>query len=98
MFEQEEDIADFFFFAQNYQLLLKAQASRVIDGAELEDGNHNFTSPRIHPVQNQAHFTTGPLSNEPIPSVLPFPQLNNQFAFFPRSSFLIRAFQVLALI
>src|SRR5258708_30922229 len=98
MFEQEEDIADFFFFAQNYQLLLKAQASRVIDGAELEDGNHNFTSPRIHTDQNQGHFTTGALSHEAIASVLRFAQDNKQFGFFPRSSVLIRGYEVHALI
>ena len=36
MFEQEQDVADFVFFAQGDQLLLQAQAGRVVDSAELD--------------------------------------------------------------
>ena len=42
MFEKEEDVADFLFFAQGNKLLLKTQAGGVIDGAELDDGDQLF--------------------------------------------------------
>jgi len=42
VFEQEEDVADLFFFAQSHELLLQAQAGGVIDGAELDDGDQLF--------------------------------------------------------
>jgi hypothetical protein len=40
MFEQQQDIADAVFFAQFDEAQLQAQAGGVVDGAELEDGNH----------------------------------------------------------
>ena len=46
VFEQEQDIADLFFFAQRDQLLLQAQAGGVVDGAELDE-EIKFNSPRI---------------------------------------------------
>jgi hypothetical protein len=39
VFEEEEDVADFFFFAEGDELLLQSQARGVVDGAELEDGD-----------------------------------------------------------
>src|SRR5580704_11026018 len=38
--QEEKDVADFFFFAQGDQLLLQAETRGVVDGAELENGNH----------------------------------------------------------
>jgi len=50
VFEQKQDIPDLFRFAQFYQLPLQAQASGVVDGAELDDGDqilcHGFTQIR----------------------------------------------------
>ena len=43
MFEQEENVADFSLFAQGDQLLLEAEACRVIYGAELDDLNHSLS-------------------------------------------------------
>ena len=37
MLEQEENVADLFFFAEGDELLLKAEACRVVNAAELED-------------------------------------------------------------
>jgi hypothetical protein len=37
--EEEEGVADFFFFAEGEQLLLQAEGCGVVDGAELEDGD-----------------------------------------------------------
>ena len=37
VFEQEQDVADLFFFAQSDQLLLQAKAGRVVDSAELDE-------------------------------------------------------------
>ena len=39
MFEQQQNIADLFFFPQGDELLLQAKASRVVDSAELDDGD-----------------------------------------------------------
>ena len=39
MFEQEQNVADLFFFSQCDELLLQAQACGVIDGTELDDGD-----------------------------------------------------------
>jgi hypothetical protein len=36
VFEEEKEVADFFFFAQIDQLLLQALACVVVDGAELD--------------------------------------------------------------
>ena len=44
--EQQKHVADFFFFAQSDKLLLQAQARGVIDGAELDDGDHFILSDR----------------------------------------------------
>ena len=40
MFEQQQDVADAAFFAQFDEALLQAQAGGVVDGAELEDRDH----------------------------------------------------------
>jgi hypothetical protein len=40
VFEQKQDIADLFFFAERDQLLLQAEACGVVDGAELDDRDH----------------------------------------------------------
>jgi hypothetical protein len=40
--DQEEDVADLFLFAQIDQLLLEAQAFGVVEGSELDDGNHGW--------------------------------------------------------
>jgi hypothetical protein len=37
VFKQEEDVADFFFFAEGDELLLQAEARGIVDGAELDD-------------------------------------------------------------
>ena len=39
MFEEEQNVADLFFFSQSDELLLQAQACGVIDGTELDDGD-----------------------------------------------------------
>ena len=39
MFEQKQNVADAAFLAQFHQALLQAQAGRVVNRAELEDGN-----------------------------------------------------------
>jgi hypothetical protein len=50
VFQQEQDVADFFFFAESDQLLLQAQTCGVVDCAELDYGDqilchglHGFT-------------------------------------------------------
>jgi hypothetical protein len=42
VFEQEQNIADLFFFTQGNELLLQEEASGVVDGAELDDGDQRF--------------------------------------------------------
>jgi hypothetical protein len=42
VFEQEQDVADSFFLAQGDELLLQAKAGRVVNGAELNDGDQRF--------------------------------------------------------
>lgn len=37
--KQEENVADFFFFAQGNELPLELEAGGVVDGAELDDGD-----------------------------------------------------------
>lgn len=37
--EQEKNVADSFLFAKSNEFLLEAQAGRIINGAELEDGD-----------------------------------------------------------
>jgi hypothetical protein len=48
VFEQEEDVADFFFLAQGNELLLQAKAGGVVDGSELDYGDQNlFAADRV---------------------------------------------------
>ncbi len=42
MLEQQEYIADTAFFAKRNEAFLEAQASSVIDGSELENGDRHF--------------------------------------------------------
>jgi hypothetical protein len=42
VFEEQKDIANTAFFAQVNEALLQAQADSVVDGAELEHGNHEI--------------------------------------------------------
>jgi hypothetical protein len=57
VFEQEEDVADFFFFAEGDQLLLELQAGGVVDGAELEDRDQILVAADLQRSKSKA-FTT----------------------------------------
>src|SRR5271165_2647689 len=57
VFEEEEDIADFFLFAEGDELLLQREAGRVIDGAELDDRDQILIATGLRGAEPRA-FTT----------------------------------------
>jgi hypothetical protein len=48
VFEQKENVADFFFFAQRDELLLQTKAGGVIDGSELDEGDQILIAADLH--------------------------------------------------
>ena len=74
VFEQEQDVADFFFFAQGDELLLQAQAGGVVDGAELDDRDQILIATDLRGSESRAF--TGTEDTE---------ELHRSFAQMPRS-------------